>query len=215
MHFTIAAQATSERGCRLRKTFATSRLSSAAALGGLARWLAACLSSLATSPKPPSRKYAQPGRAPLRQLLKRSTSRIASPSPSPACNGPRRNESWPVSWGAIGDALGYEVEFNNLRQIRERFGQSGIKTSVSKQGKLIVSDDTQMTLFTLEGLLQAFAKDAFSFQSCVESIRQAYLDWFETQRGSSKDQTWLVAQPESYPRCFLPASSLINASPLA
>ena len=55
--------------------------------------------------------------------------------------------------GAIGDAFGYEVEFKSLCEIRQRFGQSGIETPVVHHGKLIVSDDTQMTMFTLEGLL--------------------------------------------------------------
>jgi ADP-ribosylglycohydrolase len=55
--------------------------------------------------------------------------------------------------GAIGDGLGYEVEFSKLDAIRERFGDSGIMTPVLHKGKLVVSDDTQMTLFTLEGLL--------------------------------------------------------------
>jgi ADP-ribosyl-[dinitrogen reductase] hydrolase len=94
--------------------------------------------------------------------------------------------------GAIGDAFGYEVEFKSLREIRQRFGQSGIETPVVHHGKLIVSDDTQMTMFTLEGLLGS--RD-------LSSIRQRYLDWLETQRfgtGSAGKGAagWLVHQPE-------------------
>ena len=32
--------------------------------------------------------------------------------------------------GAMGDAFGYEVEFKSLHDIRERFGETGIKTPV-------------------------------------------------------------------------------------
>ncbi len=102
--------------------------------------------------------------------------------------------------GAIGDAFGYEVEFDSISKIRKRFGSSGITEPIFHDQKLIVSDDTQMTLFTLEGLLRAIADDRFSVQSCVDSIRLAYLDWLETQRGNAKGKTWLMTQPEMHAR---------------
>lgn len=103
--------------------------------------------------------------------------------------------------GAIGDALGYEVEFTSLREILKRFGECGINAPVSHHGKLIVSDDTQMTLFTLEGLQRSLRDRAGWQKSCVASIRNAYLDWFDTQRGPSDSQHrntygWLVHQAE-------------------
>ncbi len=103
--------------------------------------------------------------------------------------------------GAIGDALGYEVEFNNLQKIRERFGEGGIKAPVFNQGKLVVSDDTQMTLFTLEGLLHSLKNGQTQQESCISSIRQAYLDWLDTQSlaaGSSRHHKlgWLAQQTE-------------------
>ena len=45
--------------------------------------------------------------------------------------------------GAVGDALGYEVEFESLERIRERFGEGGIRDFVSEIG--YISDDTQMS----------------------------------------------------------------------
>ncbi len=51
------------------------------------------------------------------------------------------------------------MEFKSLHDIRQRFGENGIKSPVLHDGKLIVSDDTQMTLFTLEGLLGSRPKD--------------------------------------------------------
>jgi len=102
--------------------------------------------------------------------------------------------------GAVGDAFGYEVEFDSIGKIRTRFGSSGITEPIFHGGKLIVSDDTQMTLFTLEGMLQALSKDGFSIHSCVDSIRLAYLDWLGTQGGSVRGKGWLAAQPEMHAR---------------
>ena len=61
--------------------------------------------------------------------------------------------------GALGDAFGYAVEFDSLEAIRRRFGPEGIREPVFHAGRLVVSDDTQMTLFTLEGLLRAVGPD--------------------------------------------------------
>ena len=55
--------------------------------------------------------------------------------------------------GAAGDALGYEVEFKNEGQIFSRYGERGITKYELHNGKALISDDTQMTLFTATGLL--------------------------------------------------------------
>jgi len=91
--------------------------------------------------------------------------------------------------GAIGDAFGYAVEFSSLQNIRERFGPSGITAPVLHDGKLVVSDDTQMTLFTLEGLLQSLKNESGWRSACIPSIRHAYLDWLHTQRGHAPTGT--------------------------
>ena len=55
--------------------------------------------------------------------------------------------------GAAGDALGYAVEFLPEEAIFSRYGKDGI-TEYRLQGGLgRISDDTQMTLFTANGLL--------------------------------------------------------------
>ena len=69
--------------------------------------------------------------------------------------------------GAIGDALGYPVEFiYDYRTIQKKYGEKGItrydtrhwwKDEREQDGKAWVSDDTQMTLFTACGLLNAQA----------------------------------------------------------
>ena len=80
--------------------------------------------------------------------------------------------------GAAGDALGYEIEFEHMHQITRRFGKEGITEYVLHHGKAPISDDTQMTLFTAEGLLSA---DEPSFAGYRAGIRRAYQDWFLTQ----------------------------------
>ncbi len=79
--------------------------------------------------------------------------------------------------GAIGDALGYRVEFQSLTAIRAKFGRGGIRLAVAG-GPLEVSDDTQMSMFTLEGQVRA-AREGIPL---LDAIRAAYLEWYRTQR---------------------------------
>jgi ADP-ribosyl-[dinitrogen reductase] hydrolase len=53
--------------------------------------------------------------------------------------------------GAVGDAFGYEVEFDSLAVIRAEYGDLGIREAVLHDGRLVVSDDTQMTLIHAGG----------------------------------------------------------------
>ena len=105
--------------------------------------------------------------------------------------------------GAIGDALGYPVEFNSYTEIVRRYGERGITRLETEQrwlsedkqaGKAVVSDDTQMTLFTANGLLNA-SKLGIEPKS---AICRAYLEWFETQTGQHKGKAecWIREVPE-------------------
>jgi len=59
--------------------------------------------------------------------------------------------------GAVGDALGAPVEFCSLSEITSQFGAGGVGDFVPAYGLLgAITDDTQMTLFTAEGLICAF-----------------------------------------------------------
>ena len=106
--------------------------------------------------------------------------------------------------GAIGDALGYPVEFiYSFGEIQRRYGNRGITRLDTEQwwmdedsnGKAVVSDDTQMTLFTACGLLNAKAEnDPF-----LPSICEAYIEWLFTQMGKKKkgyDKCWISNVPE-------------------
>lgn len=109
--------------------------------------------------------------------------------------------------GAIGDALGYPVEFaKNDSEIKRVLGATAPAHLLrSKSGKALVSDDTQMTLFTAEGLLRACQRgiDRGICSNEVVLLR-AYHRWLSTQgRGATEghwqnpDQRgWLLDVPE-------------------
>ena len=88
--------------------------------------------------------------------------------------------------GAAGDALGYAVEFLSESQIFSRYGDNGITSFDLRGGKGIVSDDTQMTLFTAEGLIRA-GKNA-GIDKCTDSIRDMYKCWLSTQHTSFRPE---------------------------
>jgi ADP-ribosylglycohydrolase len=85
--------------------------------------------------------------------------------------------------GAIGDALGAAIEFDDLFTIRRRYGPSGLTTYAPAYGRLgAITDDTQMTLFTAEGVTLASSDGV---DDIVASIRVSYLAWLHTQRSSA------------------------------
>ena len=85
--------------------------------------------------------------------------------------------------GAAGDALGYTIEFMREPDIFKAFGNEGIKRFRLVQGKGRISDDTQMTLFTANGLLFGQTRGMMRGIGGVhrDYIRMAYLDWLDTQ----------------------------------
>ncbi len=106
--------------------------------------------------------------------------------------------------GAAGDALGYEVEFMSRHEILSRFGENGItKFALDYNDKALISDDTQMTLFTANGLLTGITMNRMQRLSCKAEliVMAAYLDWFYTQTreiGKHEQITWLRELPEMY-----------------
>ncbi|MCM1139028.1 MAG: ADP-ribosylglycohydrolase family protein [Muribaculum sp.] len=96
--------------------------------------------------------------------------------------------------GAVGDALGYEVEFMSLASIIKRFGEKGITRYVTHNGIAEFSDDTQMTLFTAEGLMNGIIDTkAGKPDEILPYIEKAYLAWYKTQteQPSFIDGSWL------------------------
>ena len=75
--------------------------------------------------------------------------------------------------GAIGDALGYQIEFERGIENRE-------VTHYSNDFG-IISDDTQMTLFTANGLIWRETRGHLKDISPIDAIYETYLDWLDTQ----------------------------------
>lgn len=84
--------------------------------------------------------------------------------------------------GAVGDALGYPVEFIGESSIRSQYGDLGIQTLAQVGNPAIITDDTQMTLFNMNGLLyaQTNGKEAFP------SVWLAHREWLGTQGDTSR-----------------------------
>jgi len=106
--------------------------------------------------------------------------------------------------GAAGDALGAPVEFMSAREIRETFGRQGIRNFIPAYGRLgAITDDTQMTLFTADGLLRAWMRWMTKGITTYEGVTaHAYLRWLKTQGEKSEcglipgSEGWLCAHRE-------------------
>lgn len=106
--------------------------------------------------------------------------------------------------GAVGDALGGPVEFMHRAEILQHFGPKGITDyAPAYGGPGRITDDTQMTLFTAEGLLRGWVRGVLKGITSYPGVTaHAYLRWlrtqgerpgFETGMGSETDG-WLFQQ---------------------
>lgn len=88
--------------------------------------------------------------------------------------------------GAVGDALGYPIEFRSAEEIITIYGKDGIQDYELFHDKAYISDDTQMTLFTANGLLIGVTR--FCLRGIMgewqEYVWLAYKNWFITQNGN-------------------------------
>jgi ADP-ribosylglycohydrolase len=109
--------------------------------------------------------------------------------------------------GALGDALGYPVEFSFLEKIRADYGAAGLVDFSQLAGPAQFSDDTQLTLYTVDGLVEAleWANDGVAADETA-CLWLAYLRWFATQGEATPSSAprpqprWLDAQPVMHHR---------------
>lgn len=116
--------------------------------------------------------------------------------------------------GAAGDALGYAIEFRGEEFIFDHYGPNGIQEYELDpiSHKALISDDTQMTLFTANGILVGDTR--LSLRGIggqpMGYVPMSYQDWLFTQETAfeKKDTkepgrhriSWLLDVPELYSR---------------
>jgi ADP-ribosylglycohydrolase len=88
--------------------------------------------------------------------------------------------------GAVGDALGAPIEFMSLSRICKYFGAGGLRDYSDLTGRAgAITDDTQLTLFTAEGLIRGL----------VQERREGSTDY--TRITANAYQRWLLTQGQS------------------
>lgn len=121
--------------------------------------------------------------------------------------------------GALGDALGYPVEFLQYEAIVNKYGSGGIQDlEINRDGFAEFSDDTQMTLFTMDGLRQGICRAEYKGISAKPEwyISLAYQDWLSTQIGNrdnyvSSSFTDLYRIEKSLDVCRAPGNTCLSA----
>ena len=117
--------------------------------------------------------------------------------------------------GAMGDSFGYPIEFKPLEEIKSAFGKEGLKEPLLRGGYYMISDDTQMSLLTADGLLCALTRwctrglAAPPYNYIYRKYRRwAQLQGFETDDESFAD-SWLFSDPAMY-AMRAPGNTCIN-----
>ncbi len=107
--------------------------------------------------------------------------------------------------GAIGDALGGPVEFWDLDSIEGAFS-SGVRKFIAGSNNWppgTVTDDTQMTLFAVEGLIRAGVRTDRGLGLTVAVTQHAFDRWLDTQLlpgPSGERDGWLQGEQWLYAR---------------
>lgn len=123
-----------------------------------------------------------------------------------------------LAGGAAGDALGYPVEFMSWQAIRKKYGADGIREYDLdfETGAAVFSDDTQMTLFTANGILIGETQGHLKgIQGAIANyVYIAYQEWLKTQQwGTDRNQPhrcWLFEIPDLH-RGRAPGTTCLSA----
>lgn len=113
--------------------------------------------------------------------------------------------------GAIGDALGFPVEFLSRQQIIEKYGDSGISNYEinSNSNTALISDNTQLSIYTASAIIKCRNDKSNKF---LKYIYDGYLDWVNFQCGISNFSsfTW-ISKIETFHSYRAPGSTCITA----
>jgi len=123
--------------------------------------------------------------------------------------------------GALGDALGYPIEFKTSASVIHRDHGTAAPAKLDYTGKgALISDDTQMTLFTADGVVRSALR--FNEQGMCNAVlvlHRAYLRWLRTQqepfvdRGpttTDAEDGWLLKQRALWAR-RAPGNTCLNS----
>lgn len=114
--------------------------------------------------------------------------------------------------GAVGDALGYPVEFIGEDSIRAKYGPEGIRTLAQAGHPARISDDTQMTLFAANALVYTKQQGG----TLAENLWTAYREWLATQGETERmddpehPKMWVYRDPRMHAR-RAPGNSCLDA----
>ena len=108
--------------------------------------------------------------------------------------------------GAVGDALGAPIEFMSKLAIMQKYGNEGVQDYVEfADGTGAITDDTQMALFTAEGILRACVRGHERGICDVSSVVSgAYQRWLKTQGYTSAvpedfiNSGWLIKEKQLF-----------------
>jgi ADP-ribosylglycohydrolase len=109
-----------------------------------------------------------------------------------------------LAGGFAGDVLGAPVEFLSWREIRQVHGDLGVTAPLEDPLRLQhATDDTQMTLFTLDGVVRALLAGEFPEPDATRlHLARAYHRWLTTQdeepvpsAPDARAAGWLAAHP--------------------
>ncbi|MDT0403259.1 ADP-ribosylglycohydrolase family protein [Streptomyces edwardsiae] len=107
---------------------------------------------------------------------------------------------------ALGDALGAPVDTLTTAAIREAHGREGLTELAPAYGRRgAVTHHTQLTLFTVDGLIRAQVRRDTGAWHPPTDLHRAYLRWAATQRDwgpdeRRKDDGWLAREEWLYAR---------------
>lgn len=112
--------------------------------------------------------------------------------------------------GAEGDALGAAIEFDSWTEIKGTYGAQGLADLAPAYGRVgAITDDTQMTLFTAEGLLRAWHREGLKGIGLAFGpvTYGSYQRWLLTQGTTGVDSAdavirngWLISIPDLFAR---------------
>ncbi|MGW5423381.1 ADP-ribosylglycohydrolase family protein [Streptomyces sp. NPDC003943] len=95
---------------------------------------------------------------------------------------------------ALGDALGFPTEFNDVPQILAKCGPWRSMELPVRGGTAYVTDDTQMTLAFARGIRTAMDRGVLAPLRLLRPLREEYVDWYHSpENNRAPGRTCMVA----------------------